>query len=170
MTEDLLLLSGADAKREVLKENINLSVLITEIYDSFRPLFAENDLIAGGTDIAQDDIYIYANGHSIRQLVTIFLDNAVKYTKSGGSISVRLEKLEKYAYIKVIDTGIGMPPETKDKIFERFFRIDKARSKATGGAGLGLSIAKTIADGHGGDITVESEQDRGSEFCVRLPL
>ena len=168
MTEDLLLLSRADAKREVLKENINLSIIVSEVYDSFKPLFTENNLSANGADITQD-IYITANELDIRQLLTILIDNAVKYTKEGG-ISVKLEKDEESAYIKVTDTGIGMPGETKDMIFERFYRIDKARSKATGGFGLGLSIAKTIADEHGGEITVESEPEKGSEFCVKLPL
>jgi signal transduction histidine kinase len=171
MTEDLLQLSHADAKtkKEILKEKINLSVIIHDIYDSFRQLFAENALVAGGAEIAQD-IYICANEHGIRQLVTILLDNAVKYTKADGSISVSLEKENHCAYIKVSDTGIGMSEEMKDKIFERFFRIDKARSKSTGGVGLGLSIAKTIADEHGGEITVESGQGKGSVFCVKLPL
>jgi signal transduction histidine kinase len=172
MTEDLLLLSHAAAKNktEVLKEPVNLSVLIPEIYDSFRPLLAGNNLIPGGAEVPPQGVYICANENSIRQLATIFLDNAVKYTGEGDEISVRLETDKNYAYIKIIDTGIGMPREMKDKIFERFYRIDKARSKLTGGAGLGLSIAKAIADEHGGDITVESEQGKGSQFCVRLPL
>jgi two-component system phosphate regulon sensor histidine kinase PhoR len=171
MTEDLLLLSSAGAKGEAIKEEIDLSGLISGVYDSFKPLFAENNLIAGGADIERD-IYIRANENGIRQLLTIFLDNAVKYTKEGGSISVSLEKdgHKQVACIKVTDTGIGMPAETVGKIFERFFRIDKARSKSTGGAGLGLSIAKVITDEHGGEITVKSEQDKGSEFCVKLPL
>lgn len=171
MTEELLLLSRADAKIEVPKENLNLSVLVAEVYDSFNPLFEGKKITAGGADIEQD-IYIYANELGIRRLATIFLDNAVKYTKEGGSVSVRLEKDKSGAsvYLKVIDTGIGMPKEMCYKIFERFFRIDKARSKSTGGFGLGLSIAKAITDEHNGEITVESEEGKGSEFCVRLPV
>ena len=169
MTEDMLLLSESDAKSEIPKEKLNLSVLVSDVYDSFRPLFAENNIDAAGADIEQN-IYIYANEHSIKQLATIFLDNAVKYTKENGAVSLRLEKDKQYAYIKIIDTGIGMPEETIDKIFERFYRIDKARSKSTGGSGLGLNIAKSITDEHGGEITVESEQDKGSQFCVKLPL
>jgi len=171
MTESLLLLSQADAKNGFLtiKENINLSVLVSEVYDSFGPLFAENKIDAKSADI-EPDIYIRANEQSIKQLVTIFLDNAVKYTKENGEISVKLDKSGGYAYIKITDTGIGIPEEMLGKIFERFFRIDKARAKSTGGSGLGLSIAKTITDEHNGEITVESEQGKGSEFCVKLPV
>ena len=168
MTESLLLLSRSDAKSEVLKEDLNLSVLVEDVYESFKPLFEEKKLTAGGADI-EKDIYIYANELGMRQLATIFLDNAVKYTKEGGGISVKLTKDKNYAYLTVSDTGIGMPKEMTEKIFERFFRIDKARSKATGGFGLGLSIAKSISDEHGGEITVESEEGKGSEFCIRLP-
>ena len=169
MTEDLLLLSRADAKNEVIKENIDLSALVFEVYDSFTPLLAENGLTADGGDITPE-IYIRANGPGIKQLITILMDNAIKYTKPGGNVSVKLEAGKGSAYIKVIDTGAGMQKELLDKIFERFFRADKTRSKLTGGFGLGLSIAKTIAEEHGGSITVESEPDKGSVFCVELPL
>ncbi|MCL2095980.1 MAG: HAMP domain-containing histidine kinase [Oscillospiraceae bacterium] len=179
MTEDLLVLSHARTvktekdkeKDKALRKRINLSVLITEVYDSFRQIFAQNNINAGGAEV-EEDIYISAAEHEIRQLAAIFLDNAVKYTGEGGSISVSLEKdpLKNRADIKITDTGIGMPEETLEKIFERFFRIDKARSKSTGGAGLGLSIAKTITDKYGGKITVVSEPDKGSQFCVTLPL
>jgi len=167
MTEDLLLLSRAGAKREIVKENINLSDLVIEIYDSFSLLFAANDLLANGADIAQG-IYIYANEINIKQLVTILLDNAVKYTKAGF-VYIKLEKDENYAYIKVTDTGVGIPDEIKAKIFDRFFRSDKLGSNGTAGYGLGLSIAKAIADEHGGEITVDSRLGSGSEFCVKLP-
>ena len=168
MTEDLLLLSQADAKREVLKEPVNLSVLTEDTYESFKMLFAEHNLSDGGADIS-GDIYVYGNEFRIKQLITILIDNAIKYTKEGG-VFIRLERDDESAYIKIRDTGPGIPNDVKDKIFERFFRIDKARSKATGGLGLGLSIAKVIADEHGGDISVESELNKGSEFCVKLPI
>ena len=168
MTEDLLLLSHADAKKEIAKEEVNLSKLVFDTYDSFRLLFEERNLTDGTSDIAEN-VTVYANEFRIKQLVTIFLDNAMKYTKEGG-VSVKLEKDDNFAYVKIIDTGPGIPPDMIDKIFERFFRVDKARAKTTGGAGLGLSIAQVIADEHGGMIKVSSEVDKGSEFCVKLPL
>jgi signal transduction histidine kinase len=107
----------------------------------------------------------------IRQLVIILLDNAVKYTPEGGRIEVCLEKGYR---LKVIDSGIGIPTEARDQIFARFFRLDKARSRSsanvTGGAGLGLSIARWIAEVHGGSVQLESSTPgRGSVFVVSLP-
>ncbi|MCL2771741.1 MAG: HAMP domain-containing histidine kinase [Oscillospiraceae bacterium] len=170
MTEDLLLLSHADAKNEVPKEDIDLSRLAADTYDSFKLLLEENKLTDGKAEITEG-VHVYANEFSMKQLITILLDNAMKYTKEGG-ISVRLEKDDNFAYMYIKDTGVGIPADMKEKIFERFFRIDKSRAKtaATGGLGLGLSIAKVIADEHGGTISVESELEKGSEFCVKLPL
>ena len=173
MTEDLLFLSKADINKNkkelvVQKEKINLSGLTAGIYDSFVKLFEENNLFDNDKKIGHN-IYIHANEHQIRQLVTILIDNAIKYTKEGG-IKLELEQDDKYAYIKVTDTGQGIPEDMRDKIFERFVRADKARSRAAGGAGLGLSIARSIAEEHGGKISVESELGKGSAFCVELPL
>jgi signal transduction histidine kinase len=173
MTEDLLFLSKADINRNkkdlaVQKENINLSVIISGIYDSFAKLFEENGLLENNKKI-EPDIYIHANENQIRQLVTILLDNAIKYTRDGG-VTLELDRGGQSAYIKVTDTGQGIPEDMRDKIFERFVRADKARSRAAGGAGLGLSIAKSIAEEHGGQISVESELGAGSAFCVELPL
>jgi signal transduction histidine kinase len=174
MTEELLFLSKADMQSKggvkdlaVKKEKIDLSILVSGIFDSFVKLFEENRLFDNTRKIEQN-IFISANENQIRQLVTILLDNAIKYTKEGG-ISVSLEKDEGFACIKVSDTGQGIAPEMRDKIFERFFRTDKARSRAAGGAGLGLSIAKTIAEEHGGQISVESELGKGSVFSIKLP-
>lgn len=174
MTQDLLFLGKADIAQknkrtlDVQKEKVNLSVLVLEVYDSFMKLFEENGLYDNNCIIAQD-ICIYADENRIRQLVTVLLDNAIKYTKEGG-ITIELEHDAEFAYIKVSDTGQGIPEDMLEKIFERFVRTDKARSRAAGGAGLGLSIAKTIAEEHGGKISVESEVGKGSVFCVKLPL
>jgi signal transduction histidine kinase len=173
MTEDLLFLSKADIQHrkielEVQKEEVNISVLVLDIYDSFMNLFEENDLYDNTKKIAQD-ICINANENQIRQLVTILLDNAIKYTREGG-VTVELKREAGFALIRVTDTGQGIPEEMYDKIFERFVRTDKARTRAAGGAGLGLSIAKSIAEEHGWHISVESEVGKGSTFSVKLPL
>ena len=175
ITEDLLFLSKADIRNkgivndvEFEKEELDLSALITDVYDSFLKLFEENNLTDNKSRITRD-IYMSANENQIRQLMTILLDNAIKYTKEGG-VTVELECDGEYAYIKVTDTGQGIPEDMLNRIFERFVRTDKARSRAEGGAGLGLSIAKSIAEGHGGQISVESEVGKGSSFRVNLPL
>jgi len=106
----------------------------------------------------------------IKQVVVNLLDNAIKYTPSGGSINLDVSAREDKAVIEVADTGIGIPPNALPHIFERFFRVDKARSRDAGGAGLGLAIVKSICVAHGGQVRVESEEGHGSRFKVELPL
>src|SRR5215217_125051 len=106
------------------------------------------------------------------QLISMFtnlVDNAVKYTSSGGSVEIAAEPNESEVVVRVSDTGIGIPEEKLSRIFERFYRVDKARSKKTGGTGLGLSIVRHVAENHGGRVTVESVLDEGSSFTVCLP-
>ena len=105
----------------------------------------------------------------LQQLFTNLIDNAIKYT-SKGSIRVTLQKNEDTALLRVKDTGIGIPREEQEKIFKRFYRVDKSRSRETGGVGLGLSIAEWIAHTHHGKIEVFSEQNQGSTFTVYLPI
>ena len=167
MTEDLLVLSRPNTHKEIIKSEIDLSSIIEDIFDSFRQLLKKHNLEGELENIP--DVSIMADEYSIKQLLTILLDNAIKYTNEG-SIKLKLEKDEKNIYIKVTDTGIGISQENAEKIFERFFRADKSRTKNTGGSGLGLSIANVIAKEHNGKITVKSELGKGSEFCVTLPL
>jgi len=106
----------------------------------------------------------------INRLLLNLLDNAVKYTPEGGQISLGLERRNGSAEIVVRDTGIGIPEADQLRVFDRFYRVDKARSRALGGAGLGLSIVRWIVDVHGGEISVDSAPGRGSTFLVKLPL
>jgi heavy metal sensor kinase len=106
----------------------------------------------------------------IKQVVVNLLDNAIKYTPSGGSINLDVYAREEKAVIEVADTGIGIPNDALPHIFERFFRVDKARSRDAGGAGLGLAIVKSICVAHGGQVSVESCECQGTRFKVELPL
>ena len=105
------------------------------------------------------------------QLTSMFsnlVENAVKYTPVGGRVEVTAHSDETEVVVRVLDTGIGIPEKSLARIFERFYRVDKARSKETGGTGLGLSIVRHIAENHGGSVTVESTPGEGSTFTVRL--
>lgn len=106
----------------------------------------------------------------LKQVLVNLLDNAIKYTPPGGRIEVRSSEQDGKGVIEVSDTGIGIPGEALPHIFERFYRVDKARSRDLGGAGLGLSIAKSICAAHGGTIEVHSQEGIGTRFIVRLPL
>ncbi len=98
------------------------------------------------------------------------LDNAVRYTPSPGTVSISLRREGQMAVVAITDTGVGIPAADIPLIFERFYRVDKSRSRAEGGSGLGLAICRHIADAHGGMIEVESEVGTGSTFSVWLPL
>jgi heavy metal sensor kinase len=119
---------------------------------------------------AGENVSVTGDRARIKQVVVNLLDNAIKYTPSGGSINLDVRRSEDKAVIEVADTGIGIPAGDLSHIFERFFRVDKARSRDIGGAGLGLAIVKSICTAHGGRVDVESIEGRGSRFKVELPL
>lgn len=102
--------------------------------------------------------------------ITNLVENAIKYNRDSGVVRVTLDADHKYFYIKVADTGIGIPEDALEHIFERFFRVDKARSREVGGTGLGLAIAKNVIQMHHGIIDVESTVGEGTTFSVRIPL
>ena len=105
----------------------------------------------------------------LNQILYNLTDNAIKYSPDGGKISVSLREEQEKLVWRVRDNGVGIPAEDQEHIFERFYRVDKARSRETGGTGLGLSIVKQLVTMHGGEITVHSEPNRGSEFKVVFP-
>ncbi len=114
-------------------------------------------------------LYVIADAEKLTQVLLNLLDNALKYTEEGGAVDVEVEAGGGGAVIRVRDTGIGIPPADQRRIFERFYRVDRARSRALGGTGLGLSIVKHIVEAHGGTVTVESRLGKGSTFCITLP-
>jgi heavy metal sensor kinase len=118
----------------------------------------------------QESVSVKGDRARIKQVVVNLLDNAIKYTPSGGSINLEVRSCDGKAVIEVADTGIGIPAGEMSHIFERFFRVDKARSRDIEGAGLGLAIVKSICTAHGGQVNVESIEGRGSRFKVELPL
>src|SRR5271166_1444470 len=110
------------------------------------------------------------DGNSVRRLIDILLDNAFKYTPAQGKVILKAEEKDGRAVVTVTDTGIGIAREDQARIFERFYRVDKARSRELGGSGLGLAIAQWIVQLHQGSIEVESALGNGSVFRVEFPL
>jgi len=165
----LLFLARSDAGKEQLNfEDVELKELITQLSTNVEALAADKG-IKFSVD-APENLLVYGDKVKIRQLFINILENAVRYTPEGGYISVSILKKDKNAVIAISDTGIGIPAEHLPHIFERFYRVDKARSRADGGVGLGLAIAKYIADSHNGKIEVASQIGKGTTFTITLPL
>jgi signal transduction histidine kinase len=120
--------------------------------------------------IATNDSVVMGDEAALRRVADILLDNAFKYTPSPGSVKLTLEQKGENAIIAVQDLGAGIAEEDQPKIFERFYRVDKARSREQGGAGLGLAIAQWIVSQHHGSIAVESRPGQGATFRVELPM
>ena len=117
-----------------------------------------------------EDVILPGDASKLSQVVYNLIDNAIKYTPAGGDVTVTLTADSREAVLSVQDTGIGIPEQDAAHIFDRFYRVDKARSRATGGTGLGLSIVRQMVQLHGGEITVTSVADKGSVFTVTLPV
>jgi heavy metal sensor kinase len=132
-------------------------------------LLAEDKGISISTD-ADQPVEIKGDRARMKQVVVNLLDNAIKYTPSGGSVRLCVRAAGDKALLEVADSGIGIPTEAQPHIFERFFRVDTARSRDMGGAGLGLSIVKSICTAHGGRVNFQSNEGKGSSFTVELPL
>jgi signal transduction histidine kinase len=168
MINDLILLSKFDASQMDLKmAPIQLDLLIKELCNLFQVLAEQNKITLEMGTI--EGVTVIGDKMRLQQLFTNLLDNAIKYT-SRGSIHVTVEKNKDSALVKIRDTGIGIPKEEQEKIFKRFYRVDKSRSRDTGGVGLGLSITEWIVQAHHGRIEVESELNQGSTFLVYLPI
>jgi len=167
--ENLLMLARADqGSYHAEFSEIDLRSLVEELFEDGAALAERKKIHVTLKSVVP--LTIVGDKVRLRQLFLNLLDNAIKYTPEGGSVSLSVEQQNGSAVFQIEDTGIGIPEEEQGKIFDRFYRVDKARSREAGGSGLGLSIAKWIAELHRGTITVESELDRGSVFTVHLPL
>jgi heavy metal sensor kinase len=168
MVEDMFVLARADAGGQRLtKRLVYVDEIVAECVRAVSVVAATRDIRL--TTVLQADVSVDADDGLLRQLVTNLLDNAVQYTPPGGSVTVIVDTDETSANIKVSDTGPGIPPADRERVFERFVRLDPARS-ATSGAGLGLPIARWIAEQHEGTLTVEPDTAGGSVFIARLPM
>ncbi len=164
---DLLRLVQSDAEHPVVKkEPTRLDTLVQRIVNRLRPLAAKKGITLR---VQVEPVTVPIEPNRIEQVVTNIVENAIKYTDSG-SVKVSVSQEHTDAVFTVKDTGIGIPQEALPHLFERFYRVDKARSRDTGGTGLGLAIANRIVTLHGGYIEVDSIAGKGSVFTVRLPF
>jgi two-component system, OmpR family, phosphate regulon sensor histidine kinase PhoR len=170
IVEDLLMLSKVESKQFQLKpERLPVAELINDVVDFVKKAAEKKKISIIQRDIPSS-LYVEADRTYLEQVFTNLLDNAIKYTSEGGQVTVSaIEKDQKEIQISIEDNGIGIPKEDIRRIFERFYRVDKGRSKELGGTGLGLSIVKHILQAHGGKIWAESQLGKGSTFYVTLP-
>jgi len=147
--------------------DVDLSELIEKTTASFEPLAAERGLEL--STATADDVAVRGDREQLQQVILILLDNAVRYTAEGGRVHVQARRDGSNAIVTVHDTGIGIGEEELERVFERFYRADEARNRQSGGAGLGLAIARELVMRHGGRISVESTEGAGSTFTIQLP-
>ena len=170
LVQDLLLLSRLDIQRLALKQqSCDLKTLIYDVIDEFEALAVAADIQLAADIQAQQSLSVMGDVEQLYRLVANLVGNAIYYTPKGGQVFVTLGRDDHHALIRVRDTGIGITPEAQSHIFERFYRVNSDRSRATGGSGLGLAIAMGIAVAHHGTIQVQSKVGRGSTFTVKLP-
>ena len=169
IVSDLLTLVRMDVKDVKLsRENMSLAAVVKDTEHLLRPMAEKR-----GQKLVlalQDDCDMYADRTKLQQVVYNLMENAFKYTQDGGTVWVRLQKTGRSALLTVQDNGPGIAAEHLPHIFDRFYRVDKARSREAGGTGLGLSIVHQLVMLHGGEIRVESEVGQGTTFTVELPL
>lgn len=170
LTEDLLTLSRVEQKRQKFEfESHPANALIHDAFEMMRPI-AEKSRIELKEERAPEDTVVCADSEAVSQILSNLMENAIKYTPAGGQISVGAVPQGSMVEFFVRDTGIGIPEEDLPRLFERFYRVDKARSRELGGTGLGLSIVKHLVAAHNGTTRVESRLHAGSTFAFTLPV
>ena len=169
LVTDLLTLSRYDNNKKITqKEAFDLGDLVKKCQDKLA-IEAKKKNHTVNCFVTADVPPVYADKYDIERVVLNILSNSIKYTKEGGEIKIYVGFVYNDAYIKVFDNGIGIPEEDLSRIFERFYRVDKARTREMGGTGLGLSIAKEILDKNGGSIDIKSVVGQGTEVVIKIP-
>jgi signal transduction histidine kinase len=168
IVQNLFLLARGDAGRYPMSmSRFYLGELVTDCMRGMRSVAQARRVELSCS--ASEDIVIVADEELIHRLVLNLVENAVKFTASGGSVHVDVQSDDGHCTIRVTDTGTGIPPADQGRVFERFFRGDRTRPQNAGGAGLGLPIARWIAEVHGGQLRLEHSDAQGSVFVAELP-
>jgi two-component system phosphate regulon sensor histidine kinase PhoR len=167
LISDLLDLSRLEEAVEAPKNASDLSGVILRVYKDFRDIAEENEITLEAN--VASDVRILGDEQQLSLMTRNLLDNAIRYTGSNGKVSVCVYRDGREAVVEIEDDGIGIPLDSQERVFERFYRVDRARSRDKGGTGLGLAIVKHVVELHGGQISLESEPGQGTSFTIRLP-
>jgi signal transduction histidine kinase len=169
VVDGLLALSRLDTgEASAAWVKFDLAELVATTADQMS-LLAEDKRITVVCEASQH-VIVEGNRARLKQVVVNLLDNAIKYTPNGGTVRLKVALQDGRGVLEVSDTGTGIPPEALPHVFERFYRVERSRSREQGGAGLGLSIVKSICAAHGAAVEVESSPDQGSRFSIRFPV
>lgn len=167
LSEDLLMLTTSDPE-QLQREPVDIAAIGHEVANQLAPLAASHAVTIRTEGL--DELEVETNADLLYRCVFNLADNAVKYSNDGGAVVIRVSRLPGEARIDVVDHGLGISPEDRERIFDRFYRADKARTRQRGGNGLGLAIVQDLATALGGRVSVESTLGHGSTFTIRLPL
>ncbi|PFQ45626.1 two-component sensor histidine kinase [Bacillus cereus] len=167
LSQNLLKLTLLESE-EYVPERVTyrLDQQLKQIVLNSEPLWAEKEI---ELELDLEKVHVIADQESMSQVWINFIHNSIKFTPSGGTITIQLKEHETVVEVRIRDSGIGISEEQKQHIFERFYKADSSRNRAYGGSGLGLAIVKKVLDLHQGEIKVESEEGNGTEFIVRIP-
>jgi two-component system sensor histidine kinase SenX3 len=165
--DDLLELSRIESSRS-LDDSVDLAGIVDEAVARGR-MAADGRNVAVESIDAPESLWIRADRPQLSSAIGNLVENGVKYSDDGGMVRVRIRRNERWVEVMVSDQGVGIPAADLDRVFERFYRVDKARARETGGTGLGLAIVRHVANNHGGVVSVQSQEGEGSTFTFRLP-
>ena len=169
IVEDLMFLARSDAGEEpYYYETVDVAYLMLDASERFSNMAAQRGMTIQMA-LEEMDLLVQGDEGKINQVLTILIDNAIKYAGEMSTIYLSAAHIEDHVELVVRDTGCGIKPEDLEKIFQRFYRVDKARSREAGGTGLGLPIAKKIIEQHGGTLTAKSQEGSGTAFTIKLP-
>ena len=166
--DDLLQLSQIEARELPTREPVPVNLIIAEVLDRTRPA-AELGSVNLVADEVSPQVTVLGDRRQLISAVANLCDNAVKYSDPGDEVLIRASSDDEWVHLDIADEGIGIPAQDLERVFERFYRVDRARSRETGGTGLGLAIVRHVVQNHEGDVTVTSHEGEGSTFTLRLP-
>jgi len=167
LIDDILELSAIEAGNVKLKpEVVRVRILVEDVISTLTAAAASRHIEV--SNLIPTESEVFADPHRLMQMLTNLIDNAIKFNRDGGTVSITLTRGARDR-ISIADTGEGIPSHHLDRLFERFYRVDRARSRELGGTGLGLAIVKHLAKSHGGEVIVRSEFGKVTEFAIELP-